>query len=92
VRAQVYAAIKKLDKDGGAGAAMAALRIVQTLRHMQDSELEIELEIELERVRLAMGSSTGSPRAQRRAGLRWCWRKKACAKWSKWRTRRKGCG
>jgi hypothetical protein len=55
---------------------------------MQDSELEIELE----RVRLAMGSSTGSPRAQRRAGLRWCWRKKACAKWSKWRTRRKGCG
>lgn len=88
MRAQVYAAIKKLDKDGGAGAAMTALRIVQTLRHMQDSELEIELE----RVRLAMGSSTGSPRAQRRAGLRWCWRKKACAKWSKWRTRRKGCG
>jgi hypothetical protein len=58
VRSLVYAAIKKVDKDGGAAAALAALRIVQALRHMQDSELETELE----RVRLALGEFHGKPK------------------------------
>lgn len=58
MRAQVYAAIKKVDKEGGAGAALAAVRIVQALRQMQDSELETELE----RVRLALGEFAGKPK------------------------------
>ena len=58
VRAQVYGAIKKVDKEGGAGAALAAVRIVQALRQMQDSELETELE----RVRLALGEFAGKPK------------------------------
>lgn len=58
VRSQVYGAIKKVDKEGGAGAALAALRIVQALRNMQDSELETELE----RVRLTLGEFHGKPK------------------------------
>ncbi|CAD6514095.1 hypothetical protein LMG28727_00837 [Paraburkholderia kirstenboschensis] len=57
-RSQVYAAMKKVGTEGGAGAALAVMRIVQALRNVQDAEMEAELE----RVRLSLSEFAGKPK------------------------------